>query len=122
MSDPGTSAPRDSQPPRRTPGDRPPPPPVVAYEDVKASCGHMEKFGLFADRQDRFRNDRRKKVAERPCKACREQKQREEQEAAKARQAQKQQRAEEAGKLPNNRAVARHERVPDGQKVEAGSD
>src|ERR1700722_9379386 len=98
MSDHGTPTPRNNQPPTRKPGDRPPPPPIVAYEDVTASCGHTEKFGLFADKQDRFRNDRRKKVLERPCKACREAKQREEQEAAQA-----------PALVGNKYAVAKHE-------------
>src|SRR5256885_6676711 len=99
----------DSQPnPRKaagpnvppSPGTRPPavhrkptpPPPIVAYEDVVAACGHPEKFGLFEDRKDKFRNDRRKKVTDRPCRACREIKRLEEEEALRIRQAEKQQR------------------------------
>src|SRR6516225_7924210 len=58
-----------------------PPPPIVAYEDVTASCGHPEKFGLFEDRLDKFRRDRRKKVTDRPCRACREKKRLEEEQA-----------------------------------------
>jgi len=110
-----------SPPAQRKPGDRPPPPPVVAYEDVTASCGHPEKFGLFADRLDRFRKDRRKKVTDRPCKACREQKQREEQEAAKMRQAERKQRAEEAGTASGSgkkQGAGKHERLPDASKFE----
>ena len=71
-----------------------PPPPIVAYEDVIASCGHPEKFGLFEDRLDKFRKGRRKKVTDRPCKACRERKRLEEQEAIKVRKVEKKQRAE----------------------------
>src|SRR5580704_5376831 len=73
-----------------------PPPPIVAYEDVVASCGHPEKFGLFENRLDKFRKDRRKKVTDRPCKACREKKRLVEEEATRVRRAEKQQRAEAA--------------------------
>lgn len=106
----------------RNPRDRPPPPPVVAYEDIIASCGHVEKFGLYDDRKDKFRKDRRKKAAGRPCKACRERKYQEEQEAIKVRQAQKQQRAAAATQAtppPNpqkKQAEVRPERLPDGSK------
>src|SRR4051794_40199129 len=73
-----------------------PPPPIVAYEDVTASGGPPEKFGLFEDRRDKYGKARRKKVTDRPCKACRERKRLEEEAALKVRQAEKQQRAAEA--------------------------
>ncbi len=99
-----------------------PPPPIVAYEDVTASCGHPEKFGLFEDRLDKFRRDRRKKVTDRPCRACRERKRLEEEEATRVRQAEKQQRAKEAAmagasqrKKPAGEAP---ERLPNGAKFE----
>lgn len=92
-----------------------PPPPIVAYEDVFASCGHPEKFGLFEDRLDKFRKDRRKKVTDRPCKACRERKRLEDEAATKLRQAEKQQRAEAGTKKP---AGEGKERLPDGAKFE----
>lgn len=99
-----------------------PPPPIVAYEDVVASCGHPEKFGRFEDRLDKFRKDRRKKVTDRPCRACRERKRIEEEEAAKVRQAEKQQRAKEAAtagapakKKPFGQIM---DRLPDGAKFE----
>jgi hypothetical protein len=99
-----------------------PPPPIVAYEDVIASCGHPEKFGLFEDRKDKFRKDRRKKVTDRPCKACRETKRLEEEEATKLRHAEKQQRAEEAAKAvrPPKEKPAGDDaaRLPDGAKFE----
>lgn len=72
-----------------------PPPPIVAYEDVIAACGHPEKFGLFENRLDKFRKDRRKKVTDRPCKACRERKRLEEETALNVRRAEKRRRAEE---------------------------
>lgn len=99
-----------------------PPPPIVAYEDVIASCGHPEKFGLFEDRLDKFRRDRRKKVTDRPCKACRERKRLEEEEAIRMRKAEKAQRAEEAVKASRAQqakpVVHYAERLPDGAKFE----
>jgi len=93
-----------------------PPPPIVAYEDVIASCGHPEKFGLFEDRLDKFRKDRRKKVTDRPCKACRERKRLEEEEATKLRQADKRQQALVATK--KKPACGGMARLPDGAKFE----
>jgi len=99
-----------------------PPPPVVAYENVIAACGHPEKFGLFEDRKDRFRRDRRKKVTDRPCRACRERIRQEEEAATLARRAEKKQRAEEAAKVarpPQEKpAVEQAERLPDGSKYD----
>jgi hypothetical protein len=98
-----------------------PPPPIVAYEDVIASCGHPEKFGRFEDRLDRFRKDRRKKVTDRPCKACREQKRLEEEEATRVRREEKRQRAEaaaQAGPSPKEPADGTSRRLPDGSKFE----
>lgn len=97
-----------------------PPPPIVAYEDVIASCGHPEKFGLFEDRLDKFRRDRRKKVTDRPCRACRDRKRLQEEEARKVRHEEKQQRAKAAagasqGKKPAGEAP---ERLPNGAKFE----
>jgi hypothetical protein len=88
---------------------------------VIASCGHPEKFGLFADRLDKFRRDRRKKVTDRPCRACRAVKQEAELEAAKVKQLEKQQRAEAAAlaaKQPKKPPAAKQERLPDGAKFE----
>jgi hypothetical protein len=99
-----------------------PPPPIVAYEDVTAACGHPEKFGLFEDRLDRFRRDRRKKVTDRPCRACRERKQREVDEVAKTRRAERQKRSEAAAAAGSEKKPAGYdntERLPDGAKVEA---
>lgn len=98
-----------------------PPPPVVAYEDVIAACGHPEKFGLFEDKKDRFRKDRRKKVTDRPCKACREKKRLEVEEAARLKKAEKQERAEKAVMTPSQKkpADSNRGRLPDGAKIEA---
>jgi hypothetical protein len=98
-----------------------PPPPIVAYEDVVAACGHPEKFGLFEDRKDRYRNDRRKKVTDRPCRACRERKRQEEEVAIEARKAERQQRAaaEAArGGQSRKRSGPPQARLPDGSKFE----
>jgi hypothetical protein len=91
-----------------------PPPPIVAYEDVIAACGHPEKFGLFEDKKDRFRNDRRKKVTGRPCKACREQKRLAQEQAINLRKTEKQDRAG-----PKQSRGAPRERLPDGSRFEA---
>jgi len=88
---------------------------------VIAACGHVEKFGLFEDRKDKFRKDRRKKAIDRPCKACRERKRLEEQEALKVRQAEKQQRVAEAAKetaRPKKQVFVKQDRLPDGAKFE----
>ena len=45
-------------------------PPIVAYETVQASCGHDIQFGLFEDRLDKFRKERRIKWQQKPCPAC----------------------------------------------------
>jgi hypothetical protein len=90
---------------------------------VTAACGHPEKFGLFADRLDRFRADRRKKVTGRPCKACRAAKQLQEQEAAQARKAagaENQRRSEQAGAAGAKRQP--QGRLPDGAKFEVAYD
>lgn len=120
--------PSDKQPPRPTQPTvhrkATPPPPIVSYEDVTAACGHPEKFGLFEDRLDKFRKDRRKKVTDRPCRACRERLRLEEEKALQARQAEKQRRAAEAATRSQQRAPAGNGtgRLPDGAKFEVTYD
>jgi hypothetical protein len=58
-------------PPASSPLPKPGAPPVVVWEEVTAACGHVERFGLFEDKKDRFRDARRQKITDRPCKACR---------------------------------------------------
>lgn len=113
----GTTPPTPARPAVRR---DPPPPPIVAYEDVIAACGHPEKFGLFEDRKDKFRKDRRKKVTERPCKACREQIRLAEEVATQARRVEKQQRAAERAQAVKSLkpAEGHSERLPDGSKFE----
>src|SRR5262249_11535770 len=60
-------------------------PPFVGYEDLVVACGHVVKFGLCADGKDRFREARKKKMAEKACKECRALRQQQEQEAARMR-------------------------------------
>lgn len=45
-------------------------PQPVDQEMVKALCGHTVSFDLYA--KDRFRNERRKKITDRKCGACRD--------------------------------------------------
>lgn len=100
-------------------------PPIVRYEDVPASCGHLEKFGHFDDKIDRFRKDRRKKITDRPCKACRERKRLEEEAAAKVRPAAKHHQAQQgtAGAPASRKPLGWiTERLPDGAKFEVTYD
>ena len=94
-----------------------PPPPIVAYEDVIAACGHPAKFGLFENRLDRFRKDRRKKVTDRPCKECREKRRIEEEAALAKRKAEKELRKQqmelEQAKQPGGPKAANGGRLPD---------
>lgn len=76
---------KPQQPARNLSRGRAPLPPFVGYEDLVVACGHVVKFGLCADGTDRFREARKKKMAEKACKECRALKQQQEQEAAKMR-------------------------------------
>jgi len=46
-------------------------PPVVGIEEVVCVCGHKAKFEHFADKQDKYREQRRTKITSRPCAQCR---------------------------------------------------
>jgi len=76
---------KPQQPARNLSRGRAPLPPFVGYEDLVVACGHVVKFGLCADGKDRFREARKKKMAEKACKECRALKQQQELEAAKMR-------------------------------------
>ena len=76
---------KPQQPARNLSRGRAPLPPFVGYEDLVVACGHVVKFGLCADGKDRFREARKKKMAEKACKECRALKQQQEQEAARLR-------------------------------------
>jgi hypothetical protein len=84
---------------------------------VTAACGHTEKFGLFEDKKDRYREARRRKVTDRVCKACREQQQREEQEAAQRRRAE---RGPDEGR--KGRAKVGLGRLPNGARFDVAYD
>jgi hypothetical protein len=45
---------------------------AVRVEKVKCKCGHEVDFQIFPDKQDRFREDRRKKITDRACPPCRQ--------------------------------------------------
>jgi hypothetical protein len=108
--------------PRRRPGDKPFIP-FSRFEDVVAKCGHIEKFGLLPEGKDRFREDRRKKVTGRDCKACREKRYREEQEALQQRRAEKEARkAQEAARPPRPGTNRQTARLPDGSRFEVQYD
>jgi hypothetical protein len=87
---------------------------------VTAACGHTEKFGLFEDKKDKYRDARRRKVADRVCKACREQRQRAEQEAAQKRRAERGENQPDQGR--KGRAKEALGRLPHGARFEVGYD
>ena len=67
---PTTPAPAVEQAPRPAPFQKVKPP-VVGTEQVAARCGHAVPFELFDPRRDKYRDDRRKKLTDRDCSACR---------------------------------------------------
>jgi hypothetical protein len=102
---------------------------VVAYEDFTASCGHVDKFGLFEDRKDKFREARRQKARGRPCRACREKRQKEELAAAEARKAAHEKQKQEAAikkqaeaQKPKHERASPDKRLPDGSTFEVRFD
>lgn len=88
---PNVPPPNPKPPAAPEPTPKPPPkrgtPPIVRTEIVIAKCGHEVQFGHFADKQDRFRDQRRLKVINQNCPTCRktahEARTRAEQKAAK---------------------------------------
>jgi len=47
-------------------------PPTVGYEPVGCTCGHVDQLPLYADNNDKHREARRKKLAEKACSNCRQ--------------------------------------------------
>ena len=96
--------------------------PFERFEDVVVRCGHVEKFGLLPDGKDRFRDDRRRKLAGRDCKACREKRAMELAADAESRRAEKERRRQgEAAKRPKpSRPPAG--RLPDGSRYDVRYD
>ena len=84
-------------------------PKVVGVEQVTVKCGHAVPFELFDLKKDKFRNDRRKKLTDRDCSACRvkaqEARQAAEQEEARKRRLDKPKKkrppASPSGRLPD---------------------
>lgn len=62
-------------------------PTVTATEMVEAKCGHLVEFQLFEDKKDKYRDQRRKKMTDRDCPACRQERERLRQEEAQKRRA-----------------------------------
>jgi hypothetical protein len=93
-------------------------PPVVGVEQVTVKCGHTVPFELFDLKKDKFRNDRRKKLTDRDCSACRikaqEARQAAEQEAARKRRLDKPKK-----KLPYGPPTGR---LPDGSRFDVAWD
>jgi hypothetical protein len=72
----GSAAPAPATPAAVPTASRPAPfqkvkPPVVGVEQVTVKCGHVVPFELFDLGKDKFRKDRRKKLTDRDCTACR---------------------------------------------------
>jgi hypothetical protein len=66
------AAPAEPLPQEKPAGSKPPPPAFDRFEDVPAACGHSVPFGLYPDKKDKFREQRRKKITDRPCAECRQ--------------------------------------------------
>ena len=60
------------QRPPKPPVVKPGKPPIVGTEDVTAACGHVVPFEIFPDKQDKFRDARRQKLAGKACRVCRD--------------------------------------------------
>jgi hypothetical protein len=95
-----------------------PKPPVMGVEPVTVKCGHTVPFELFDLKKDKFRDNRRKKLTDRDCPACRvkaqEARQAAEQEAARQRRQDK-----PMGKRP---AANPSSRLPDGSRFDVAWD
>jgi hypothetical protein len=105
--------PAQGQPPAKqpVPAARPGKPPTVGVEKVTCLCGHAAELELYPDKQDKFRDARRKKLAERACPDCRqkahaEREAREKAEAAGRRKAKGPGRQKEMERLPDGSAFA----------------
>lgn len=93
-------------------------PPIVRYETIKASCGHGISFGLFEDKKDKFRDARRKKHENKPCKACREVANSKLQEEAKERKKTRQAHRRELSDKPRLPNESTYHVVYDAEKVQ----
>jgi len=96
-------------------------PPPIAYEVVKASCGHGAPLPLFADNVDKYRAARRAKAQNRPCPACFEEATLRARREAKARK-KATKNAGKAGKPWRAEAAGNLTRLPDGAEYVAKYD
>jgi hypothetical protein len=98
--------------------DNKPKSPVLRTEQVKASCGHMTDFKIYDDKKDqRFREQRRAKTAERPCPSCRQKAHQERLAQEERARQEKAHRIAEAAKAPKPQAPdnpQRGRRLPHG--------
>ena len=118
---PTASGPTPAVPPpaaKAPPPPQRPKPPVVGVEQVVVLCGHAVPFELFDPKYDKYRSDRRKKLTDRDCTACRVKAQ-EAKEAAE-REAAKRRRQERAKQAPP--ANTRRDRLPDGARFDVAYD
>jgi hypothetical protein len=119
----GAAATPAPSPPAKPAGPRPAPfqkvkPPVVGVEQVTVKCGHVVPFELFDLSKDKFRKDRRKKLTDRACTACRVKAQ-EVKQAAEMEEARKRRLA----KPPKPRSTPRPQgRLPDGARFDVAYD
>jgi hypothetical protein len=96
--------------------------PFERFEDVVVRCGHVEKFGLMPNGKDRFRDDRRRKLAGRDCGACRERKRLEVEAADAARRAERERRRQAEVARPTRAPRPNDGRLPDGSRFEVAYD
>lgn len=77
----------------------------TGYEEVPHSCGHNGQFPLYAEKQDRFRQQRKAKFISKLCVDCRE---------AKMAENVRKQREASAAKGPKpSKFKRKHDRLPD---------
>jgi hypothetical protein len=82
-------------------GEKPPPPPFVAYEPITGLCGHTVPFGLWPDGKDPHRDQRRTRLAGKVCLACRERRFAEDRRRGQERRRRERAALREAGRLPH---------------------
>ena len=115
----GASADGQARQPAAPPNPAPfqkPKPLVVGVEQVTARCGHAVPFDLFEPKKDKFRDDRRKKITDRDCSACRVKaqavKEAADKEAARLRRAER----------PKPPSAGPQERLPHGSRFDVAYD
>jgi hypothetical protein len=109
-------SPRDDSGPGRPKRPAPAKPPVVGVEKVTCACGHEAELPLYPDRQDKFRDARRKNLVSRVCPACRQKAHAE--LTAREQAAAAERKKARGGPTPRREKAARPvvERLPDGSE------